>query len=89
MGREITRQKLLKAGATAATAFAIGRDLGSTPQAATAANSPAIGELAGWKPGDPIGYINPNTPDFELRPYKGECYGATVPDTLDLWSGAT
>jgi hypothetical protein len=53
------------------------------PETALAAN-PAGGDLAGWKPGDPIGYINTNIPNFDLRPYKGERYEATVPDTLDL-----
>jgi len=37
-----------------------------------------------WKPGDPIGYINPKIPEVHLPPYKGEKYEATVPDTLDL-----
>ena len=38
----------------------------------------------GWKAGDPIGYINACTPDFELPPYEGIRYEALVPDTLDL-----
>ena len=37
-----------------------------------------------WKPGDPIGYINPEIPDFAIPPYDGQRYEATVPDTLDL-----
>jgi hypothetical protein len=37
-----------------------------------------------WKPGDPIGYISPKIPEFELPPYRGEHYDATVPDTLDI-----
>ena len=44
-----------------------------------ATNSPSE-----WKPGDPIGYIRPEIPDFEFPPYEGERYEATVPDTLDL-----
>ena len=39
---------------------------------------------SGWQPGDPIGYIRPEIPEFELPPYEGERYDATVPDTLDL-----
>lgn len=37
-----------------------------------------------WKPGDPIGYIRPEIPEFRLPAYKGEQYEALVPDTLDL-----
>lgn len=37
-----------------------------------------------WKPGDPIGYINLDIPEFELPRYEGERYEALVPDTLDL-----
>ena len=37
-----------------------------------------------WKPGDPIGYIRPHIPDFEMPAYQGERYEAMVPDTLDL-----
>jgi hypothetical protein len=84
MQHAMSRRELLKAGAMAATAFGLGRGLGSTAKAALAATSQAGSELAGWKPGDPIGYINPKIPDFELRPYKGDRYEATVPDTLDL-----
>ena len=36
------------------------------------------------KPGDPIGYITPEIPDFQVPPYKGERYEANVPDTLEL-----
>lgn len=39
---------------------------------------------ADWKPGDPIGYINPSAPEVTLPPFKGEQYEASVPDTLDL-----
>ena len=38
----------------------------------------------GWKPGDPIGYIRPEIPDFKVPDYVGERYEALVPDTLDL-----
>jgi len=38
----------------------------------------------GWKRGDPIGYINPDIPDFEVIPYEGERFEAMVPDTFDL-----
>jgi hypothetical protein len=41
-------------------------------------------ELSGWKPGEPIGYINPKIPEFELRPHHGDRYEAMVPDTFDL-----
>jgi len=37
-----------------------------------------------WKPGDPIGYIRSEIPEFEIPPYTGERYEALVPDTLDL-----
>ena len=37
-----------------------------------------------WKPGDPIGYIRPEIPDFEMPDYRGERYEAMAPDTLDL-----
>jgi hypothetical protein len=84
MPNKMTRRDLLRAGAMSATAFGIGRSLGSVPSTALRAMHPAISELAGWKPGDPIGYINPNIPDFQLRSYQGERYEVTVPDTLDL-----
>ncbi len=38
----------------------------------------------GWKPGDPIGYIRSEIPEFDVPPYAGERYEAMVPDTLDL-----
>jgi hypothetical protein len=44
----------------------------------------AITDFSGWKPGDAIGYIRRDIPDFEFPPYEGERYEATVPDTLDL-----
>ncbi len=37
-----------------------------------------------WKPGDPIGYIRPDIPDFEMPACQGERYEAMVPDILDL-----
>ena len=37
-----------------------------------------------WEPGDPIGYITSEIPDFEVPPYEGERYEAAVPDTLEL-----
>ena len=40
--------------------------------------------LAGWKPGDPIGYIRQEIPHFTVPAYAGERYEALVPDTLDL-----
>ena len=39
---------------------------------------------AGWKPGDPIGYVREKIPDFDVPPYEGERYEALVPDTLDI-----
>ena len=43
---------------------------------------------AGWKSGDPIGYINDEIPAFEVPTYDGERYEAMVPDTLDLQARA-
>ena len=37
-----------------------------------------------WKPGDPIDYIQPEIPEFEMPPYAGQRYQTMVPDTLDL-----
>ena len=39
---------------------------------------------AGWKPGDTIGYIRPQIPEFSIPPYAGERYHVLAPDTLDL-----
>ena len=39
---------------------------------------------AGWKPGDPIGYINPEVPQVALPAYEGKRREVLVPDTLDL-----
>ena len=41
-------------------------------------------ETPGWKPGDPIGYITPEIPEFRTPPYDGDRYEAMVPDTFDL-----
>ena len=41
-------------------------------------------ETAGWKPGDPIGYIRSEIPEFQTPPYDGDRYEAMVPDTFDL-----
>ena len=35
-----------------------------------------------WKPGDPIGYVRPEIPDFEMPDYQGERYEAMVPGHL-------
>ena len=37
-----------------------------------------------WSPGDPIGYITEEVPEFQTHPYQGDRYEAFVPDTLDL-----
>ena len=37
-----------------------------------------------WRPGDPIGYIRGEIPEFGLPRYRGERYEVVVPDTLDL-----
>ena len=39
---------------------------------------------AGWKPGDPIGYVRKDIPDFDVPAYEGTRYEALAPDTLDL-----
>jgi len=39
---------------------------------------------AGWKKGDPIGYVRDEAPDFSIPAYEGERYEAMVPDTLDI-----
>ena len=44
---------------------------------------------AGWKRGDPIQYRRDQAPDFDVAPYAGERYEASVPDTLDLQERAT
>src|SRR5690242_2293561 len=37
-----------------------------------------------WKPGTPIKYARDKAPPFQIPPYQGDRYEATVPDTLDL-----
>ena len=37
-----------------------------------------------WSPGDPIGYITEEVPEFETQAYEGQRYEALVPDTLDV-----
>ena len=37
-----------------------------------------------WQPGDPIGYIQKEAPEFCLPAYAGQRYESFVPDTLDL-----
>ena len=44
----------------------------------------ATQETAGWKPGDPVGYIRSEIPEFQTPPYDGDHYDAMVPDTFDL-----
>ena len=39
---------------------------------------------AGWKRGDPIGYVRPEIPEFGVPGYEGDRYRALVPDTFDL-----
>ena len=41
-----------------------------------------------WQPGDPIGYIRPEIPQFDVPLYEGQRYEALVPDTLDLQARA-
>src|SRR5215813_7876747 len=89
MRREMTRRDLVKAGVMGAMALGVGRSLGSMSNAAFGATGPDSSGLAGWKPGDPIGYINPNIGNFQLRSFKCERYEVTVPDTLDLAERAT
>ncbi|MDD9985709.1 MAG: hypothetical protein OXQ31_05530 [Spirochaetaceae bacterium] len=38
----------------------------------------------GWQPGDPIAYIDPESPAATVPPYRGERYEALVPDTFDV-----
>ena len=40
--------------------------------------------FAGWKKGDPLGYIKDQAPAFSLPSYKGQRYETMVPDTLDI-----
>jgi hypothetical protein len=43
-----------------------------------------MSNLENWKPGDPIGYIRREIPEFEVPAYEGQRYEVLVPDTLDL-----
>ena len=57
--------------------------LGGGPQ--RAGSSAQLDDLfAGWKSGDPIGYIRQQAPDHEVPAYEGQRYDTLVPDTLDL-----
>jgi hypothetical protein len=78
MIEKLSRRKVLKLGMmAAATAGSVGI-VGKALKA-------EITEAPGWKPGDPVKYINPtNIPGFQFLPYKGTRYEATVPDTLDI-----
>jgi hypothetical protein len=80
MSHELTRRKLMKLGVMAAAGLGAAGSLGGILKAE------AIDlDATGWKPGDPVGYINPaKIPTFTLPPYRGERYEATVPDTLDI-----
>jgi hypothetical protein len=78
MRNRATRRDLLRLGVLASTYAGI-----KLPWA-SAISSGQYPEASGWKAGDPIGYINPKAPPLEPPPYRGDRYGATVPDTLDL-----
>ena len=80
MNNELSRRKLLKLGVMAAAG------LGATGSLGDAIKAEALDEVnAGWKPGDPVGYINSDRiPAFDLPSYRGERYEVTVPDTLDI-----
>src|SRR5438270_8716669 len=78
MQKKATRRDLLKLGAMAAAST------GMKLPWANAMNDGQGVEASGWKPGDPIGYVNPKIPEFDLPPYRGERYEASVPDTLDI-----
>jgi hypothetical protein len=78
MQKKATRRDLLTLGAMA---------IASTRMRLPWAQAMSTGhgaEGSGWKPGDPIGYINPKIPEFKLPPYRGDRYQASVPDTLDI-----
>ena len=38
-----------------------------------------------WKPGQPIGYVRSEIPEFDMPAYQGQHYESMAPDTLDLW----
>jgi len=40
--------------------------------------------FAGWKKGDPIGYIRDKVPEFSIPNYASGRYEALAPDTLDI-----
>lgn len=44
----------------------------------------SLAQFDHWRKGDPIEYIRPEIPSFEMPPYPGGRYRAMVPDTLDL-----
>ena len=77
--KKLNRREVLKVGAMASVGAAAKRCLDQGLLACSQDTPPAA-----WKPGDPIQYINPKIPGFELPPYRGERYEATVPDTLDI-----
>jgi hypothetical protein len=80
MPDKLSRRKLLKFGAMAAAGLGTVGALRDVVTAATADTG-----TSEWKPGDPVGYINPTKiPSFDLPPFRGERYEATVPDTLDI-----
>ena len=37
-----------------------------------------------WKPGQPIGYVRSEIPEFAMPAYQGQRYESMAPDTLDL-----
>ena len=41
-------------------------------------------EETAWRPGDRIGYVREEIPEFDVLSYRGERYETLVPDTLDL-----
>ncbi len=77
--KKLNRREVLKVGAMASVGAAAKRCLDQGLLACSQDTPPTA-----WKPGDPIQYINPKIPGFELPPYRGERYEATVPDTLDI-----
>jgi hypothetical protein len=86
MNREVDRREFVRK--TAGMAVGAGIALAATQPPYFAASEETVGAGKGpkpdWRPGDPIGYINPTIPDFAMPPYEGQRYEAVVPDTLDL-----
>jgi hypothetical protein len=77
---KFNRRKFLKMSGTAAASFGA---FGSLCDALK--TGPLELDISGWKPGDPIGYVNASKiPAFHLPPYEGERYEASVPDTFDI-----